>query len=178
MSQKRWHAVYVKSRTEKKVKIELDYQGIEVYLPLQKKIRQWSDRKKWVDFPLISGYLFVHISPKEYDQVLKTIGVVAYVRLDGTAAVIRDEDIELIKRLLREYEDEIEVSYNHFEKGDKVEVISGPLKGVEGELIRLKGKNKVAIKIENLQIALTVELSSDEIKKILTLEQKSLLSGR
>lgn len=178
MSQKRWHAVYVKSRTEKKVKMELDYQGIEVYLPLQKKLRQWSDRKKWVDFPLISGYLFVHISPKEYDQVLKTIGVVAYVRFDGTAAVICNEDIELIKRLLRDYEEEIEVSFNHFEKGDKIEVISGLLKGVEGELIHLKGKNKVALKIENLQITLMVELSSGEIKKILAPEQKSLLSGR
>ncbi|MBN1769173.1 MAG: UpxY family transcription antiterminator [Prolixibacteraceae bacterium] len=178
MNQKRWHAVYVKSRTEKKVKIELDYQGIEVYLPIQKKLRQWSDRKKWVDFPLISGYLFVHISPKEYDRVLQTIGVVSYVRFDGTAAIIRDEDIELIKRLLRDYDKEIEVSFNYFEKGDEVEVIGGPLSGIKGKLIYLKGKNKVAVQIENLKIALTVELSSGEIKKILAPGQKSFLSGR
>lgn len=178
MNQKRWYAVYVKSRTEKKVKIELDYQGIEVYLPIQKKLRKWSDRKKWVDFPLISGYLFVHISPKDYDRVLQTIGVVSYVRFDGTAAIIRDENIELIKRLLRDYEKEIEVSFNHFDKGDEVEVIGGPLNGIKGKLIQLKGKNKVAVQIENLKIALTVELSSGEIKKILAPEQKSILSGR
>ncbi|MDA3879765.1 MAG: UpxY family transcription antiterminator [Prolixibacteraceae bacterium] len=177
MNKKCWHAVYVKSRTEKKVQLELDYQGVEVYLPLQKKLRQWSDRKKWVDFPLISGYLFVHITRFDYDRVLQTNGVVSYVRFGGTAAVIPDEQIELIKRLLHDYEEEIEVTFNYFSKGDKVEIIGGPLKGINGELIQLKGKNKVALQIENLQVALTVEVATDDIKKILEPKQKSAISA-
>jgi transcription antitermination factor NusG len=162
---KNWYAVYVKSRTEKKVHLELTYQEIEVYLPLQKRMRKWSDRKKLVDFPLIPGYLFVHITRRDYDRVLQTNGVVAYVRFDGTAAVIPDEQIDTIKRLLRQHEHKIEVSFKDFSAGDAVEVIAGPLMGVKGVLTQLKGKNKVAIQLEKLQLALTVEVPIDEIKK-------------
>jgi transcription antitermination factor NusG len=162
---KHWYAVYVKSRSEKKVHLELTYQDIEVYLPLQKRMRKWSDRKKLVDFPLIPGYLFVHITRRDYDRVLQTNGVVAYVRFDGTAAVIPVEQIDTIKRLLRQHEHKIEVSFKDFSAGDAVEVIAGPLMGVKGVLTQLKGKNKVAIQIEKLQLALTVEVPIDEIKK-------------
>jgi transcription antitermination factor NusG len=165
VNKKNWYAVYVKSRTEKKVHLELTYQEIEVYLPLQKRMRKWSDRKKLVDFPLIPGYLFVHITRRDYDRVLQTNGVVAYVRFDGTAAVIPDEQIDTIKRLLRQHEHKIEVSFKDFSAGDAVEVIAGPLMGVKGVLTQLKGKNKVAIQLEKLQLALTVEVPIDEIKK-------------
>ena len=59
-----WHAIYVHSRAEKKVHVELTLKGIESFLPLHRKLRQWSDRKKWVEIPLISGYVFVHITRK------------------------------------------------------------------------------------------------------------------
>jgi transcription antitermination factor NusG len=165
VNKKHWYAVYVKSRTEKKVHLELTYQQIEVYLPLQKRMRKWSDRKKLVDFPLIPGYLFVHITRHDYDLVLQTNGVVAYVRFDGTAAIIPDGQIDMIKRLLRQHEHKIEVSFKDFSTGDAVEVIAGPLMGVKGVLTQMKGKNKVAVQLEKLNLALTVEVPIDEIKK-------------
>ena len=161
-----WYAVYTKSRAEKKVQSELDYQGIECYLPLQRKLRQWSDRKKWVEMPLISGYVFVYISKKEYDKVLRTDNVVTYVRFEGKAAIIPNEQIETIKRMLRETNIPVEVNPGLFVEGDHIEVIGGPLIGLKGELITVKGKKRVAVQLEQLNLAISVELPLNEIRKI------------
>ncbi|NEW83209.1 MAG: UpxY family transcription antiterminator [Mariniphaga sp.] len=152
-----WYAIRVKSRSEKKVQSDLIEQSIETYLPLQKKLRQWSDRKKWVEMPLISGYVFVYISRKEYEVVLKTYNVVSYVFFEGKAAIIREADINLLKRMLGQVEVELEITVEHFKPGQMVEIIAGPLCGVIGELIDFKGKNKVALRIPPLGYTVLVE---------------------
>src|SRR6478752_682736 len=86
---KTWHAIYVKSRTEKKVGELLSERGIDNYVPLVKTMRQWSDRKKLVEFPLLNGYVFVSIAPIESEKVLQTRGVVNFVRSEGKTATIR-----------------------------------------------------------------------------------------
>lgn len=83
-----WYAIRVKSRSEKKVLFDLVELQIEAYLPIQRKLRQWSDRKKWVETPLISGYVFVYISRKEYEAVLRIYNgkdLNGWERLKGTA---------------------------------------------------------------------------------------------
>jgi len=162
---KKWHVVYSKSRAEKKVLIELEFQGIEVYLPLQRKLRQWSDRKKWVEVPLISGYIFVNITRKEYDKVLQTNGVVSYVRFEGKAAIIPDEQIEFIKKMLIQSDINIEVSTQNIIPGDKVEVTHGPMIGLKGTLVSFKGKKRVAVQLEQLNLSLIVDLPSTQIQK-------------
>jgi transcription antitermination factor NusG len=152
-----WYAIRVKSRSEKKVCSDLAEQNIEAYLPLQRKLRQWSDRKKWVEMPLISGYVFVYISRKEYEEVLKTYNVVCYVRFEGKAAIIREEDINLLKRMLGQVEVELEITIEQFKPGQMVEIIAGPLCGVIGELIEFQGKNKVALRIAPLGYTVLVE---------------------
>lgn len=161
-----WYAVYTKSRTEKKVLLELEYQGIEAYLPIYKKLRQWSDRKKWVETPLISGYLFVHINNIDYDKVFRTQGVVAYVRFEGKAATIPDNQIDAIKQLLRQHQYKIKISREIFTKGDYIEVIGGPLLGLKGTLISIRGKKRVAVQLAQLNLSLIVELPLEEIRKI------------
>ena len=152
-----WYAVRVKSRSEKKVYSDLIEQKIEAYLPLQRKLRQWSDRKKWVEMPLISGYVFVFISKKEYETVLKTYNVVCYVYFERKAAIIRVEHINLLKRMLGQVEVELEVTAEQLKPGQMVEIVSGPLCGVIGELIDFKGKNKVALRIPPLGYTVLVE---------------------
>lgn len=164
--QKHWYAVYTKSRAEKKVQIEFEYQGIDSYLPLQQKLRQWSDRKKWIELPLISGYIFVNISKFEYDKVLQTPGVVTYVKFEGKAAVIPEEQIEAIKRLLKQNEHEVSVSIEDFSKGDTIEVIAGSLMGLKGSLISIKGKKRVAIILEQLNMSLVIDIPISDIRKI------------
>ena len=152
-----WFAIRVKSRSEKKVYSDLIDQKIEAYLPLQRKLRQWSDRKKWIEMPLISGYVFVYISRKEYESVLRTYNVVCYVYFEGKAAIIRDQDINLLKRMLGQVEVELEITVEQLKPGQMVEIVAGPLCGVIGELIDFQGKNKVALRIPPLGYTVLVE---------------------
>jgi transcription antitermination factor NusG len=163
---KQWHVIYTRSRAEKKVAVELDFQGIENYLPLHRRLRQWSDRKKWVEMPLISGYLFVHITPKEYEKVLKTFGVVSYVRFEGKAAIVPDYQIDFIKKMLREPNLDIEVSHQLLQQGDEIIVVAGPLIGLTGKLISFKGKKRVAVELAQLNMSLLVEVQISEIEKM------------
>lgn len=159
-----WYAVYVKSRTEKKAETELQIMNIETFLPIQRKLRQWSDRKKWVEMPLISGYLFVYISRKEYDTVLHSNYVVSYVRFEGKAAIIPDNQIDYLKLMLRQDDLAIEISKETLAPGQLIEVIAGPLIGLQGKLVRIKGKNKVAVVLEQLGYSALIEILNENIR--------------
>jgi transcription antitermination factor NusG len=161
-----WHAVYVKSRAEKKAQTELQFQEIETFLPLQHKLRQWSDRKKWVETPLISGYLFVQASRKEYDLILQSNYVVGYVRFEGKAAIIPDTQIEYLKLMLKQDNTEIEITREKLKPGQLIEVVAGPLIGLKGKLQKIKGKNKVAIELEQLGYSALVEILAEDIISI------------
>ena len=106
---------------------------------------------------MISGYVFVYISRKEYETVLRIYNVVSYIYFEGKAAVIRESDINLIKRMLGQTENEVEITIEEFKPGQMVEIIAGPLIGVVGELIDFKGKNKVALRIPPLGYTVLIE---------------------
>lgn len=161
-----WHAVYVKSRTEKKAQTELQFMEIETFLPLQRKLMQWSDRKKWVEMPLISGYLFVRASRKEYYQVLQSNYVVCYVRFDGKAAIIPDSQIEYLQLMLKQDNTEVEITQEKLEPDQMIEVLAGPFIGLKGKLLKIKGKNKVAIELEQLGYSAMVEIQIADIASI------------
>lgn len=155
---KHWYVIYTRSRAEKKVEAELTSMGIECFLPLQKKLRQWKDRKKWVEIPLISGYCFVCISRKEYDRILQINNVVCYVTFERKAAIIPNKQIEYLKQMLKQYDFDITVSHENFEAGKKVEIVEGPLVGLRGELIEERGKNKFILRISEMETSFTVEV--------------------
>ncbi|WP_194831001.1 UpxY family transcription antiterminator [Prolixibacter sp. SD074] len=159
----RWYAIYVKSRSEKKVLQTLTEKGIDAYLPIYKKLRQWSDRKKLVEMPLMPGYVFVHITWKDYDRVLQTDHVVCYITFGGKAAPVRDEDIESLKHMLRQDKVKVELTREDLAPGEQVEILSGPLVGMKGELIQIKGKNKVGIRIQPVGYTVMVEVPISEL---------------
>jgi len=163
---RQWYAVYIRSRAEKKVYEDLQFQGIGAFLPLQRKLRKWSDRKKWVEMPLIPGYCFVHVTRKEYDQVLYNNNVVCYVTFEGKAAVIRDDQIDFLKRMLRMTDKEVEVSHETFVPGQKVEVIAGPLIGMRGELVETRGKHRFILRIEQIETVFSVEIPAGDLTLI------------
>lgn len=162
-TKKLWHAVYTRSRAEKKVQLELSIKEIENFLPMQKRLRQWKDRKKWIEMPLMSGYCFVHITRKEYDAVLQTNNVVGYVRFDGKAAVIPDDQIDSLKKMLKQYDFEVNVTSENFAPGKKVEVIEGPMIGLRGELVKAQGKNKFIIRFTEINSVVSVEIPTNHI---------------
>jgi transcription antitermination factor NusG len=161
-----WHVVYTRSRAEKKAEFELQQKDIETYLPLQRKLRQWSDRKKWVETPLIAGYLFVRISRKEYDIVLQTNHIVSYVRFEGKAAVIPENQIDSLKLMLNQDNIDIDIVQESFEVGQRVEVFAGPLIGLQGKLVKIKGKSKVAIVLEQIGCSAIVEITTENIRNL------------
>lgn len=160
---KNWHVVYTRSRAEKKVLTELDKQGIEGFLPLQKKLRQWKDRKKWIETPLISGYCFVNIDRKDYDRVLQTDNVVCYVTFEGKAAVVPSAQIEGLKKMTRQSDFEIDVSKDNYKFGQKVEIVAGPMVGMQGELVKCQNKDRFIMRIEQINTVFSVEVPAENL---------------
>lgn len=161
-----WYAVYTRSKGEKIAAKLLQNQGIEVYLPLQRKLRQWSDRKKWVEVPYINSYVFVKTSEKEYYDILNTQGVVRYITFEGKAAAIPEWQIDAMKRIISS-DTPVIFSAHRFRKGEKIQVESGTLMGMEGEVVRdTDGKKKVLIRIGELGVSMLVQLDLTDIKKL------------
>ncbi len=157
-----WYAAYTKPRNEKKVYSRLVEKGIETFLPLQKILKQWSDRKKMVEEPLFRSYIFVHIPLSRYYDVLNTSGVVRYVTFEGKAVPIPEKQIEQVKQLLLQ-DIEIEALEGYIEPGTRVEVRFGTLKGITGELVEHTGKKKVIVRIDHISHSLLVTLPKDYI---------------
>jgi len=162
---KSWFAIYVKSRTEKKVSSELEKQGIDHYLPLIKILKQWSDRKKWVHEPLFKSYVFVQVDPLQYFEVLKTINVVQYISFEGKAVKIPPQQIEAVKYFLDDSEP-MELSEEFWEKGQQVEVITGNMTGLAGELVEVKNKHQVRIKIEAINQVIFIQIPKNRLRII------------
>jgi len=166
MNMKQWYVVYVKSRAEKKVLQSLTSKNIEAWLPVQNKLRQWSDRKKLVEIPLFPGYIFVHVGRKDYDPVLATENVVCYVTIESKAVPVREEDIHSLKKILHQDLIEVELTRNDLTPGEQVEIRSGPLMGIRGELVQLKGKHKVSICIQQIHYTVMIEVPVTELAVI------------
>jgi transcription antitermination factor NusG len=138
-TEKTWRALYVASRQEKKVFEKLQQKNIESYLPLIKTMRQWSDRKKMIELPLLNGYIFVKTSSAENDSVVQTAGVVNFVRSEGMIAKVREHEIERLKQLIElGYQMEAGSINNNYKEGDKVKIGSGALKNIEGFVVENK----------------------------------------
>ena len=162
----KWYAIYTKANNEKKVFDRLKEDNIECYLPLKKTLRQWSDRKKWVDVPLFRCYVFVKVSYIEYFRALRIPGVVYYVSFGGEPQSIPDNQIDYIKAIVQQTEKEIEVNYKNIRKGSECEVLVGPLKGIKGEVVRISGQSRLLIRLASMGVSLHVNISKDEIKLI------------
>lgn len=161
-----WYAVYVRSRAEKAVYERFVEQGYEAFLPLERKLRKWSDRKKWVETPYINSYVFIKSSEKEYFDVLNTFGVMRFITFEGKAAAIPDWQIEVMKKLV-ESKASFHFSSHRFQKGEKIVIESGTLTGYSGEIIHdSNGKKKVLIRIDHIGYSMVVEMGILEVKKV------------
>ena len=130
---KKWYAVYTKPRWEKKVAELLDRKNIITYCPLNRVLRQWSDRKKIVYEPLFRCYVFVRIGKDEMIQVKETTGVVKFVYWLNEPAVIKDVEIEIIKEFLLEYLS-VQVEQMDLNVKDAIRIVNGPFRFYEGDV--------------------------------------------
>ncbi len=156
-TEKKWYALYTKPRWEKKIDTVLVKKGIETWCPLQKIERQWSDRKKIVEEPLFKSYIFVRIAPTERTAVLSTDGILNFVHYLKKPAVIKDAEIDLIKKYLAEKDASIYIlSQEGYAEETRIKVNHGVFMGNEGTVLR-SGRKKVYVKLESLGQVMVVE---------------------
>ena len=161
---KQWYIWYTRPRAEKKVRDRLEAIGEEVFLPVYKQLKQWSDRKKWVESPLFNGYIFVNGIVSGFDKIAYTEGILNYVRFNGKPAILRPDEVEEIKQLLTDPLG-VEVDDIRFSAGERIEVIAGPLQGLQGEIINHKGKKRLAVRLEQLGKVVLVEVPKVYVKR-------------
>lgn len=159
----KWYVVYTHPRAEKKAGEYLAEKNIKFYLPLLSTIRQWSDRKKKVELPLFPSYLFVYVSQKEYYEVLSISGISRYLFFEGKPATISQKEIDKIKMLLNS-DIEMEVSQEVIKPGELIEITHGVLRGIRGEMVEYKGERKVAIRIEQINFSLLIQVGVGMVK--------------
>jgi transcription antitermination factor NusG len=160
-----WFALQTRYRFEKKVAAQLASKGMEVFLPLRKENREWSDRKKLVTVPLFPGYAFVRAARSVALRllVLQTAGVMGFVSFAGTAAVVPQKQIEDLQLLLA---GDVPFSlYPFLHSGQRVRIRGGCLNGVEGLLMQ-RDKGKLVISIESIQRSLAIEIQGYEVDLI------------
>jgi len=119
-----WYVVYTKPKWEKKVAEKLNQVGIECYCPLITKVKQWSDRKKKVEVPLFNSYVFVQLEELDRNSVFKVPGVVRYLFWLGKPAIVRDEEIDVIKKSLKA-SNISDITVTSIQVGDRIKLDSG-----------------------------------------------------
>lgn len=160
----KWYAIYTRPRWEKKVHTLLVNKGVESYCPLNKVRRKWSDRIKTIEEPLFKSYVFVRVLEEERTQVRMTDGVINFVYWDGKPAIIREKEIQSIKKFLDEHE-QVSLLKLELKPEDKVLITAGPLMDKEGKVVEVK--NKVAkVVIESLGYILVADI---EKKKLISI---------
>ena len=165
IQESKWFAIVTRSRAEKKVAERIS-QHWHTFLPMHTQWRQWSDRKKKVEMPLIPSFIFVNTTERELATIVKDDGVVRVLRYLGKPAVVRDEEIEIL-RLLIENTDKIQtISPLDLSKGEIVEVLQGPFAGLKASFINHRGKHKIIVNIEATGTFFQLEVAVNNIQKI------------
>lgn len=165
--EKHWYALYVKSRAEKKVLTQLEEQGVEAFLPLVTRLKQWSDRKKKVQEPLFRSYVFVHSTEKEHYPILNVYGVVRFVTFEHKAVVVPDNQIIAIKRYIDDFkEEENNLKDIELKEGQMVRIIAGPLMGLIGRLKSVKNKKYLIVYIEAVGQYISVNIPRTKVEPI------------
>jgi len=165
LTEDHWYAIYTRSHHEKKVVDSLQEAGMEAWIPLLKTLRQWSDRKKWVEVPLFHSYVFVRSGQNQVRQALQADGAVYVVSFSGRPTAIPDEQIEWLRMLLASSE-KFEVSFDEFTFGDPIVVEKGVLRGMKGKFVNYKGRNRVLVQIDAINQSLLIDINPSFIKSM------------
>lgn len=162
-----WIALYTRPRSEKKAKAFLDHEGIETYLPIQKQIRQWSDRKKLVEVVVIPMIVFVHIEKEMLHQIINHSLILKPLTLPGSkeVSIIPENQIDKLRFILGQSDYPISFEPSSFHVNDKVRIVRGPLLGLVGDIsilgddyvelavsVGLKGTARLKIEKINIEI--------------------------
>ena len=161
---KNWYVFYTKSRHEKKVRDLLIKRGYAVFLPMQKVMRQWSDRKKKVEVPLFNSYIFVNTEECQITDVLQIPGISWSIRHNDKPAILHPKEYDLINRFLATGLTVEVAPIDSLEAGDNVIVVDGPLKGAIGK-VTSGTDSKFMVSLDALGQSIRVFLEPGVLKK-------------
>lgn len=154
----KWYVFYLRSRYEKKALTELDFMGFVSYLPMQKVLKVYTDRKKWVEEPVFKSYIFVKAKIHQLTEIVSQVpGILAWVKYAGAPATIREKELEFIHILLSN-NSSFEVAEEVIRVGDEITLTSGPFVGFKGQIMEQRGKRKFIVVLENMNHSIIVEL--------------------
>jgi transcription antitermination factor NusG len=159
-----WYAIWTRSRHEQVVRKELERKGFEVFLPTVTRWSRWKDRKKRIDWPLFPGYCFARFEAAERIDVLKCTGAVGIVSFDGVPAPVAESELAAIRQLV-----ESELQYDPcplIHEGDAVKVVHGPLRGVEGRLVRKGPHARLILSVNLIGQGVSVEVDAADVRAV------------
>ncbi len=160
--QPHWFAVYTRSRHEKTVAEQLAQKSVDHFLPLYESVRKWKNGNFKVHLPLFPGYLFVHIPLQERLQVLQVPGVVQLVGSSGVPLALPQAEIETIRDALTKG---LQAHPHPYLKvGSRVRISSGPLEGLQGILLRKKGKVRLVVSVDLIMRSIAIDIDASEVE--------------
>ena len=173
MSDNNWWVVKTRSRAEKKLEKLLNDAGWEACCPTYTTIRQWSDRKKKIQIPLISCVVFVRENEVPSNDLYQYSQVISVLKEHAKPALVRDSELQNLMILCGQWQEDLiaQENYNSYKPGDSVEVISGNFKGMKGEMIKTQGKHKLVVSIKSLQMSFSILVPKTQLKPIPKKEQ-------
>jgi len=162
--QERWYAAYTCANHEKRVAAQLQVRSVEHLLPLYSSMRRWKDRRVLVDFPLFPGYVFVRLALRDRLRVLQIPSLVRLVGFGEQPYALADGEIALLRSSLTGAMKFAPHPYLRI--GSRVRIARGPLRGVEGILVRKKNEFRVVLSIDVIACSASVEVDSGDIERI------------
>jgi transcription antitermination factor NusG len=164
MLREAWYAVYVRSHAERSVVRHLAEKGYEPFLPMYVERRRWADRTRDIEAPLFPGYVFCRVTSAANGLIMTTPGVVRIVGAGSVPVPIDDEEIEALRRIAASGATTEPWPFLHV--GDRVEIESGPLAGVQGVLVRVANGNRLVVSVTLLQRSVSVEIDAWHVSPI------------
>lgn len=161
-----WYCVYTIPRSEKRAVSKISQLGIECYLPTHQVVRQWSDRKKKFELPLFPNYVFVKISLNRRTSVLSVKEIVKFVCCGDVPVVVKEKEIDLIKRIL-DKKDEVAIQdEEYFQVGVEVRVVKGDFSGIEGTVLNRCGGSRLVVRVKGILRAFSINISMGQVMVI------------
>ena len=158
----RWYATYTSANHEKRVSEQLRVRGVEHFLPLYSSVRRWKDRRVTLEMPLFPGYLFVRLALRDRLKVLQVPGVAHLVGFSGTPLALPNEEVETLQSAhARGANAE---PHPFLTAGRRVRIKAGPFAGLQGILLKRKGKCRVVISIELIQRSVAVDADAADVE--------------
>jgi transcription antitermination factor NusG len=161
-----WYAIHTRARHERRVEQRLSSQGMTTFLPITREVHRWSDRRKKIEVPLFSCYVFIHsaLSPQDRLRVFRDDSVLGFVGVCGQGIPIPDEQIDAVRTLIAQ---DISWSFHPFLKaGQRVRIRGGALDGIEGIFLSRSGDDRLIVSVDAVQRSLAVRISGYDIEVV------------